>query len=169
MNLYISIEFIYGLEGTLLVQWNYVSKILCKFEMQDCQLAATPMNENIWLWAYMNLEAMDVMSYQQFKGNLIFLTHTHSNITYLVNVISIFMNNLHEVHLNATKHILWYVKGTLKLGHSSLMKTRPPWQDGWMRIGHVILMIDNPPHGCFSNLDTTHYLGPINFNYYINV
>ncbi len=53
----------------------------------------------------MNLEAMDVMSYQQFMGSLIFLTHAPLNIAYLVNVISRFMNNLQEVHLNATKHI----------------------------------------------------------------
>jgi hypothetical protein len=33
MNLYIGLEFIYVMEGTLLIQWNYVWKILCKFNM----------------------------------------------------------------------------------------------------------------------------------------
>ncbi len=64
----------------------------------------------------MNLEAMDVMSYQQFMESLIFFTHVCLNIAYIVNVINRFMNNPQEVHLNATKNIIWYVKGAFEFG-----------------------------------------------------
>jgi hypothetical protein len=82
--------------------------------MHDCQCMATPMNEGIQLWVDMNLEVVDVTFYQQRMESLIFLTHTHLDIAYPMNVVSRFINNPQETHFNATKHIYWYVKGTLE-------------------------------------------------------
>ncbi len=41
-------------------------------------------------------------------------THTHLDIAYPMNVVSRFINNPQKAHLNLTKHIYWYVKGTFE-------------------------------------------------------
>ncbi len=73
--------------------------------MLKCHFATTPVNERTKLQVDMNSGLMDVTSYQQLVGSLIFLTHTQLDITYPVNVVSRFMNNLQEYHLKAIKHI----------------------------------------------------------------
>ena len=49
-------------------------------------------------------------------GSLIFLTHTRPDITYSVSLVSRYMTNLSEIHMEAAKRILRYVKGTLNFG-----------------------------------------------------
>jgi hypothetical protein len=54
--------------------------------------------------------------YRQMVGSLNYLTTTRPDISYSVSVLSQFMVKPHESHLNATKAVLRYLKGTLDYG-----------------------------------------------------
>ena len=49
-------------------------------------------------------------------GSLNYLTTTRPDISYFVSVLSQFMAKTHEIHWNAAKAILRYLKGTLDYG-----------------------------------------------------
>ena len=50
--------------------------------------------------------------YRQLIGCLLYLTHTRPNISYVVSVASIYMDQPHEIHWRAAKRILNCVQGT---------------------------------------------------------
>jgi hypothetical protein len=49
-------------------------------------------------------------------GSLNYITTTRPDISYSVSVLSQFMAKPHEIHWNATKAVLSYLKGTLDYG-----------------------------------------------------
>ena len=44
------------------------------------------------------------------------MTHSRPNISFAVGLVSRFSQDPHESHWKATKHILRYIKGTVKFG-----------------------------------------------------
>ena len=56
---------------------------------------------------------MDASMYKQLAGSLMYLTATRLDLMYVVCLISRFMSNPTELHLQATKRVL---KGTMNLG-----------------------------------------------------
>ena len=54
--------------------------------------------------------------YRQLVGSLIYLTLSRPYISYPVGVVSRYMSNPKEPHLDAVMHILRYVKGTINFG-----------------------------------------------------
>ncbi|XP_074373454.1 secreted RxLR effector protein 161-like [Apium graveolens] len=49
-------------------------------------------------------------------GGLRYLVHTRSDITFVVGIVSRFMEHLTVMHMNAAKRILRYIKGTIDYG-----------------------------------------------------
>lgn len=54
--------------------------------------------------------------YQKLVGCIIYLTITHPNISYAVEVVSQFMQSPRKPHLEAARRILWYVRSTKDFG-----------------------------------------------------
>eukprot|EP00253_Pinus_taeda_P030491 PITA_30491 len=50
------------------------------------------------------------------EGKLLYLTHIHPDLYFVVDLIAWFMQNPHESHWKETKRILRYVRGTVQLG-----------------------------------------------------
>ncbi len=49
-------------------------------------------------------------------GKLIYLTNTRVDVDYVISVISCFMSDLTQMHLDAYKHVLKYMKGKFEFG-----------------------------------------------------
>jgi len=58
-------------------------------------------------------------------GKLVYLSHTYLDITYALNVVSQFMHEQCNPHMNLVERILWYLKSTIGKGiYSQIMETR---------------------------------------------
>jgi hypothetical protein len=49
-------------------------------------------------------------------GILLYLTHSIPDLSYVVGIVSRFMQESHELHWKVVKHILRYVQGTITFG-----------------------------------------------------
>eukprot|EP00253_Pinus_taeda_P035798 PITA_35798 len=53
---------------------------------------------------------------QSKEGNLLYLTHTRPDLSFVVGLIAQFMQNPHESHWKEVRRILHYVQGTIQFG-----------------------------------------------------
>lgn len=80
--------------------------------MADYNSASTLLFEGFQLKREKQSKLIDLMFFKQIINELIYLTYTHLYITYLVNIVSHYMNASKKLHLEATHHIFKYLKGT---------------------------------------------------------
>ncbi|XP_073130887.1 secreted RxLR effector protein 161-like [Henckelia pumila] len=78
--------------------------------MLACQPADTPVEEVLKLCAENNQVPIDKMRYQRLVGRLMYLAHTRPDLAYSLSVVSQFMQNPGEQHMNAVMRILRYLK-----------------------------------------------------------
>ncbi|XP_051117302.1 uncharacterized mitochondrial protein AtMg00810-like [Andrographis paniculata] len=83
--------------------------------MEQCKLEATPMNTNENLTTKDETGMADGQEYRSLVGKLVYLTHSHPNISFAVGVISQFMHCLTKHHFGIAKRILRYIAGTKEL------------------------------------------------------
>ena len=77
-----------------------------------CRPASTPIDPNIKLGSAEEDIAVDKEMYQRLVGRLIYLSHTRPDIAFVVSLISQFMHQPKEAHLQAALRIVQYLKGT---------------------------------------------------------
>lgn len=78
-----------------------------------CKPADTTRDPNVKFSATSDSLLIDKGRYQRLVGRLIYLVHTCPDISFSVSVVSQFMGNPNEDHLNAAYRILQYLKKTL--------------------------------------------------------
>ena len=116
------LKFLLGIEvyrsklSIFLSQRKYVFDLLAKTGMLDCKPMDTPIMPNHCLAEYPDQVPTNRERYHKLVGRLIYLSHTRSDITYAVSLVSQFMHNLNEVHMEATLRVLKYLKSSLGRG-----------------------------------------------------
>ena len=113
---YLGISFEQTTLGILLHQKDYAASILKEFGMQDCRPATTPLPEGQILVADMKSPTIDKTHYYKLVGKLIFLMVTRPDLAYAVSRLSSYMSLPQNTHLEAAKHVLRYIQGTIELG-----------------------------------------------------
>ncbi|RDX81331.1 Copia protein, partial [Mucuna pruriens] len=93
-----------------------VTELLAKIGKLGCKPVATPMDPNNKLGEAQEEPTVDKQMYQRLMGKLIYLAYTKPDIAYLVSVISHYMHNPRESHLQAAYRILHYLKDSLRKG-----------------------------------------------------
>jgi hypothetical protein len=101
-------------EGIFLSQSKYACDLLRRFHMEDCKPTPSPFQSGVKLVATCTSLEVDATLYRQLVGSLLYLTHTHPNISFVVGFVSWYMQTPHEIHWKAAKRILWYVWGTVQ-------------------------------------------------------
>lgn len=100
-----------------LSQSAYIDKILHRFSMQDCNPVSSPIDPNHRLMAAEEGESRaNVTNYQQIIGSIMYLVSgTRPDLAYTITHLSQFNSDPTQLHLNAAKRILRYLKGTKNL------------------------------------------------------
>ncbi|XP_034570012.1 secreted RxLR effector protein 161-like [Setaria viridis] len=113
----LGIEVKQGVEGITLSQGSYARKILEKAGMEECNPCEVPMQAKLKLSQKSESPRVDATDqYRSLVGSLRYLVNTRPDLAFSVGYVSIFMEEPHEEHLAAVKHILRYIAGTSDLG-----------------------------------------------------
>ncbi|WJZ91854.1 hypothetical protein VitviT2T_010894 [Vitis vinifera] len=78
--------------------------------MSGCQPVNTPIEEGLKLCVEPNQVSIDKGRYRRLVGRLMYLAHTRSDLAYALSVVSQYMHNPGEQHMNAVMRILRYLK-----------------------------------------------------------
>lgn len=113
---YLGIEVHQDDVGITLKQEAYAKSILTKTRMLHCNPITCPLEHKVQLTKDEEGELVDPTEYRSIVGGLRYLTHTRPDISFVVGVVSRFMEKPTTKHLQAVKGILRYVKGTLDYG-----------------------------------------------------
>lgn len=113
---YLGMEFIRMPQGMLLHQAAYNREILKDLDMQDCKPLGTPLPEGFITQSESNTSPVDRTQYYQAVGKLLYLTNTRPDLSHSVGIVARFMAAPQQNHLEAVKHILRYLKGTINYG-----------------------------------------------------
>lgn len=97
-------------------QEAYAKRVLEKVGMGSCNPTKFPMDPKAVITKDEGGATGNSTEYKSIIGGLRYLVHTRPDISYAVGIISRYMEKPTEMHLNAAKKILRYVKGTLNYG-----------------------------------------------------
>jgi hypothetical protein len=90
--------------------------VLDRFKMDQCNPVKNPVVPGHKLSKDEDGERVDSTLYKKIVGSLMYLTVTRPDITFIVSLISRYMEHPTAMHLQATKRVLRYVKGTVIFG-----------------------------------------------------
>ncbi|KAD3641543.1 hypothetical protein E3N88_30767 [Mikania micrantha] len=120
LKYFLGIEVLRSKQGIFICQKKYILDLLAETGMIDCKPAETPMVANQKLFMEEGAPLTDKEQYQRLVGKLIYLSHTRPDIAYVVGIVSQFMHQPQESHMEAVWRIIRYLKGTP--GHGVLFK-----------------------------------------------
>ena len=78
-------------KGIFISQSKYALDIFKCFKMDDCKLYATPFQLGVNLTKEFSSLKLDATLYQQLVSSVIYLTHNHPYISFVVSLLSQFM------------------------------------------------------------------------------
>jgi Reverse transcriptase (RNA-dependent DNA polymerase) len=109
LKYFLGIEVARGAEGIVLSQRKYVLDLLKETGMLGCKLAVTPIEQKTRLGAEAG-EPVDRERYQRLVDRLIYLSHTRPDISFAVSVVSRYIHDPREGHMDVVYQILRYLK-----------------------------------------------------------
>jgi hypothetical protein len=116
LSYFLGLEFKTSNADIVMHPQKYIWELLKRFQIIDCNIASNPSDTNPNLDECSNKERLEPTEFKQIVGSLRYLYNSRPDICFAVIIISRFINDARKSYLTATKRILRYVKGTLKLG-----------------------------------------------------
>ena len=116
MKYFLGIEVTQSAGGIFICQKKYAREVLERFRMDDCNPVQVPIIPGTKLTRDGEGEKIDSTYYKQMIGSLMYMTTIRPDLTYAVSLISRFMEAPTELHYQAVRKILRYLKGTLDYG-----------------------------------------------------
>ena len=110
----LGLELKYTANGISISQQSYIERILERFGVSDSRSVATPLDPNTPLRkSEPGTELADISEYQRIIGSLIYaVTGTRPDLAHTVTLLSQFSSAPNQVHLQAAKRVLRYLRGT---------------------------------------------------------
>ncbi|KAJ0443321.1 putative RNA-directed DNA polymerase [Helianthus annuus] len=110
---FLGIEVISTTNGLFLSQHAHIQNLLTKFKMDGAKHVTTPLNSTEPLSPVDGSPHVDPTPYRQLVGSLQYLAFTRPDISFSVNKLSQYMHNPTQLHWQALKRVLRYLKGTI--------------------------------------------------------
>ncbi|CAA6661405.1 unnamed protein product [Spirodela intermedia] len=111
LSTYFEINRLRNLKYFISMEIAYSKYLLKETRTSDNKLKTTPIDPDRKLGQGEDSSLVDRGRYQRLIGKLIYLSHTQSDITYTVKLLSQFTHDLGEVHNVVARRVL-YLKGT---------------------------------------------------------
>ncbi|RVW77722.1 Retrovirus-related Pol polyprotein from transposon RE1 [Vitis vinifera] len=111
LKYFLSIEVAYSAQGIFISQQKYVTDLLAEIGKIGCKPVSTLMDPNHKLGEAKEEPVVDKRMHKRLVGRLIYLAHTWPDIAYSMSVISQFMHDPREPHLQIAYRVLHYLKG----------------------------------------------------------
>ncbi|KAJ0735747.1 putative RNA-directed DNA polymerase [Helianthus annuus] len=128
LKYFLGIEVARTEEGMVLSQRKYTLDILEDAVMLGCRPSPMPMEQNLKLETREKEDRVDASHYRRLVGRLLYLQATRPDIAHSVSVLSQFVADPRQSHLDAATRVLRYLKATagqgillLKKGGNSLV------------------------------------------------
>ena len=110
LRYFLGIEVSRSARGIYLSQRKYILDLLAETRMIGCRPVSTPIEPNLHLIKDGGVP-VDREEYQRLVGRLIYLSHTRPDIAFAVSVVSQFMHNPQNHHMDDVMRIIRYLKG----------------------------------------------------------
>ncbi|WJZ81667.1 hypothetical protein VitviT2T_001496 [Vitis vinifera] len=101
LKYFLGIEVSRSSERIFLSQRKYALDLLQETGMSGCQPVNTPIEKGMKLCVESNQVSTDKGRYQRLVGRLMYLAHTRPDLAYALSVVSQYMHNPGEQHMNA--------------------------------------------------------------------
>jgi hypothetical protein len=111
LKYFLGIEIAHSIKDLFIFQRKYTLDLLKETGKLGSKPATTPIDSNCKLNIEEDEPLKDVTQYQRLVGKLIYLTITRSDISFVVNQVSKFIQAPRKPHLDAIDRILRYLKG----------------------------------------------------------
>jgi hypothetical protein len=108
---YLGVHYVNTLDSIFIHQEPYAEDMLQELGMKDQK----PLLEGLKLQD-MNSPYISVELYYRLVGKLLYYTNTRIDLQFAVSIVSRFMSQPQQAHLDAALHILKYIKTTLDYG-----------------------------------------------------
>ena len=112
LKYFLGIEIFQSKSGVVMNQRKYALEILVETSMLDCKPVDTLMDPNVKLVPRQGEPLRDPRRYRRLVGKLNYHTIIRPNISFLVSVVSQFLQSPCDSYWNAVICILCYIKGT---------------------------------------------------------
>ena len=107
------LEITHSTDGLYITQAKYASKLLSRAGLTDDKTVDTLVELNAHLTPLGGKLLSNPSLYRRLVGNLVYLTITHLDISYVVHQVSQYLFAPRSTHYAVVLHILRYLKGTL--------------------------------------------------------
>jgi len=118
LRYFLGVEVVTRKDGIWLVQRHYALEMLAKYGMTaGSKPISMPLEQNVKLRAILGDElGMMLQCTEKWFGSLIYLIITRSDLSYIVGLVSHFMQSPRKPHLDVVRRIMRYVKATAHYG-----------------------------------------------------
>jgi len=116
LHYFLGIEVIQSPKGIWLLQRKYALNKLFEYGMMGCKPISIPLEQNVKQSADEGVLVEDTTMYRRIVRSLIYMTITRPDLSYVVGVVSQFMQTPRKSQLDVVRRILRYIKHTLQCG-----------------------------------------------------